>query len=259
MAEGLGVASGVIAILQLAQVVTNFALDWKDAPKDIRELITELQSLKTVLSETKKLLSDPDFKEAFDNQRSAVLSELGPDASKADNTKLSIESCHKELDKLHDELKRSKGHKYGWKRFKGAFLKQRSQGSVDSLRHHCEFFNTLVSRDTTMLGVMNNKQTRQARQEQTERHHVEQEEEILKRKNAILAWLSNLNFEEKQRDILSKRHPGTGGKLLDSDKFKAWRDGHDGSSSTLWCSGIRESLTNACLVVWTDKIDSRSG
>ena len=247
MAEGLGVAAGIVGILglaiQITQVVAEFGLDWKDAPADVEGFRRELQSLKTVLSETNtNLLLNPDFKDAFENRRSALLSELGPDAAPAAETRLSIKSCKEELEELLNELKRrGKGHRMGWERLKSAFLNKRAQSAVDKLRHQCEIFNNMVSIDTMTLGVMNHKEMRQARQEQKEWHNVGQNQKIL-------AWLSNLDFDEKQRDILSKRHPGTGRWLLDSDTFKAWRNGHDESPSTLWCPGIRES-TNACLTV----------
>ena len=257
MAEAFAVAAGVVGVLALAiqitQVVAGFGLDWKDAPADVEGFRRELQSLKTVLSETNtNLLLNPDFKEAFENRRSALLSQLGPDAPSAAETQLSIKSCKEELEELLNELKRSgKGHSMGWKRLKSAFLNKRAQNSVDKLRHQCEIFNSMVSIDTMTLGVMNHKEIRRARQEQKEWHNVEQNQKIL-------TWLSDLNFDEKQRDILSKRHPGTGRWLLDSDIFKSWRNGHDESPSTLWCPGIRES-TIVCLTVWTNNSDSRSG
>ena len=247
MAEAFGVAAGVVGVLglaiQITQVVAEFGLDWKDAPADVEGFRRELQSLKTVLSETNtNLLLNPDFKEAFENRRSALLSELGPDAPPGAETALSIKSCKDELQGLLDELKKKgKGRIMGWEKLKSAFLNKRAQSSVDKLRHQCEIFNNMVSIDTMTLGVMNYKEIRQARQEQREWHKVEQNRKIL-------TWLSNLNFEEKQRDILSKRHPSTGRWLLDSDAFKAWRNGHDESPSTLWCPGIRES-TSVCLTV----------
>ena len=240
MAEAFGVAAGVVGVLglaiQITQIVTEFGLDWKDAPGDMEGFRRELQSLKTVLSETNtNLLLDADFKEAFENRRSALLSELGPHAPPAAETKVSIQSCKEELEKLLDELKRrGKGHRLGWDRLRSAFLNKRVQGSVDKLRHHCEIFNRLVSIDTMTLGIINHKEIRQARQEQKEWYNAEQNRNIL-------TWLSSLDFEEKQKDILSKRHPGTARWFLDSDTFKAWRNGHDESPSTLWCPGIRKS------------------
>ncbi len=247
MAEAFGIGAGIGGILgltiQITQVVVQFGLDWRDAPADVKGFMRELRSLNIVLSATKtNLLLNPDLKEAFENRRSALLSELGSNALPTTEARLSIESCRGELEELLNELKkRGHGHKMGWERLKSAFLNKRAQTSVDKLRHQCEIFNNMVSIDTMTLGVMNHKEMRQARQEQKEWHNAGENQKIL-------TWLSNLNFEEKQRDILSKRHPDTGRWLLNSDAFKAWRNGHDGSPSTLWCPGIRK-FANACLTV----------
>jgi len=74
----------------------------------------------------------------------------------------------------------------------------------------------------------------------------------------ILSWLSSTSFDEKQSDILSKRHPGTGEWLLNSDEFKAWRDGNPKTSQTLWCKGIRRCNTSI-LDRLTDALQAGSG
>ena len=241
MAEPFGVGAGIVGVLgltiQIAQIVIQFGLDWKDAPTDVKSFMSELQSLKTVLSETNtNLLCNPDFKEAFENHPSIMLSELGPNAPAATETKLSIESCKGELEKLLDELKkRGEGHRIGWDRLKGAFHNKRTRSSIDKLHRQCQLFNNMVSIDATTLVLITQREIRQARREQKEWHNTEQNQKAL-------TWLSNLSFEQKQRDILSKRHPGTGQWLLNLDTFKAWRDGHPNEPSTLWCPGIRKVL-----------------
>ena len=241
MAEPFGVGAGIVGVLgltiQIAQVVIQFGLDWKDAPTDVKSFLSELKSLKTVLSETNaNLLCNTDFKEAFENHPSIILSELGPNAPAATETKLSIESCKGELEKLLDELKkRGKGHRIGWDRLKGAFHNKRTRNSIDKLHRQCQLFNNMVSLDATTLVLITQREIRQARREQKEWHNTEQNQKAL-------TWLSNLSFEQKQRDILSKRHPGTGQWLLNLDTFKAWRDGHPNEPSTLWCPGIRKVL-----------------
>jgi hypothetical protein len=55
--------------------------------------------------------------------------------------------------------------------------------------------------------------------------------------NAIVDWLSPLDFKMKQSEIFQKREDGTGQWLLQSSHFKEWCDG---TSETLWCRGIRE-------------------
>ena len=57
-------------------------------------------------------------------------------------------------------------------------------------------------------------------------------------RRVIADWLSPLNFKAKQMDVIAKRAEGTGQWLLESEEFKTWLDG---TSETLWCSGLREA------------------
>ena len=59
-------------------------------------------------------------------------------------------------------------------------------------------------------------------------------------------WLSPLNFQQRQRDVLAQRLAGTGEWILEADEFKRWKDGPGGG--VLWCPGFRESLIDACLL-----------
>jgi hypothetical protein len=57
-------------------VIIKFGLDWKDASKDVQMFITELQGLKTVLSETNSNITiNLGFEEAFQDQPSVILSQ----------------------------------------------------------------------------------------------------------------------------------------------------------------------------------------
>ena len=241
MADAFGIGAGIVGVIgltiQITQVVVQFGLDWKDAPADVKSFMTELRSLKIVLSETNTNFNqNPEFKEAFQGRSSILLSALGPNSPAVADTKLSIESCKAELEGLLDGLKkRVTGHRIGWKRFKGAFLTKNTLKSIDKLRHHCQLLNDMVSIDALALGVTTHREIREARMEQRGWHNAKESQEIL-------TWLSKMSFEEKQRDILSKHHPGTGQWLLDHDGFKAWRNGHHDEPSTLWCPGIRKTL-----------------
>ncbi len=53
---------------------------------------------------------------------------------------------------------------------------------------------------------------------------------------AIISWLSPLNFASKQIDVSSRRQEGTGEWLLEADEFNSWLSGN---KRTLWCPGIR--------------------
>ena len=53
---------------------------------------------------------------------------------------------------------------------------------------------------------------------------------------AIISWLSALNFGTKQQDYLSRRQEGTGEWLSNEGRFKEWLSG---SKRILWGHGIR--------------------
>jgi hypothetical protein len=55
----------------------------------------------------------------------------------------------------------------------------------------------------------------------------------------ILEWISRLDFANRQKSLLSKRHEGTSEWLAKTDQFAAWRNGYS-QSQNLWCPGIRK-------------------
>jgi hypothetical protein len=65
MADPFGIGGIIGLTIQITQFVVQFGLDWKDAPRDVKTFLIELQALKTVLSETNtNLLLNPDFEAA---------------------------------------------------------------------------------------------------------------------------------------------------------------------------------------------------
>jgi hypothetical protein len=59
-------------------------------------------------------------------------------------------------------------------------------------------------------------------------------------RQTILDWLSPPDFELTQAKLSHEWQHGSGNWLLESEKFKAWRDG---TSDVLWCPGIRELVS----------------
>jgi len=56
-------------------------------------------------------------------------------------------------------------------------------------------------------------------------------------RQTILDWLSPLDFELTQAKLCQEWRDGSGNWFLESEQFKAWRDG---TSGVLWCPGIRK-------------------
>ena len=59
--------------------------------------------------------------------------------------------------------------------------------------------------------------------------------EDVREREAILQWLSPLDFHEKQRTTYAKYHEGTAQWLLQDDVFQNWHAGKE--NLTLWCAG----------------------
>ncbi|KAI5839052.1 ankyrin repeat-containing domain protein [Morchella snyderi] len=63
----------------------------------------------------------------------------------------------------------------------------------------------------------------------------EAEEKENKLRHDLLAWLSELDFDQDHERIYSRRHMDTGNWLVDSPQFKDWENSKE--SSLLWCYG----------------------
>lgn len=53
----------------------------------------------------------------------------------------------------------------------------------------------------------------------------------------ILAWISPLQFEQRQQEILVRREPGTGTWFIESASYKNWIDQCSNQPRGLWCFG----------------------
>lgn len=71
-------------------------------------------------------------------------------------------------------------------------------------------------------------------------------------REAIIDWLSPLDFWTKQDDIFNRHQEGTGQWLLYSDEFRNWLSG---TGNTLWCPGIRMFIL---LITWKLRVTNWS-
>jgi hypothetical protein len=245
MADPFSLASGIVGVvglaIQVTQVVIQFGLQWKDAPKDAESFILELQSLNTNLSELHaNILYNKEFSKAFQGHPSSLLSQLGPNTPSTTDAKSTLKAYTASMEVLTKKLeKRSQGHQLGWERIKGAFLAADTQKIIDNLQRQCQSFNRLVSLDAAILTAITSNEVKEARMEQRQWHNASESREILD-------WLSKLSFNDRQNDLFSKRHPGTAEWILKKEAFMEWRKACRDQCQTLWCPGIREStcITN---------------
>jgi hypothetical protein len=259
MADPFGTGAGIVGVIglaiQITQVVVQFGIDWKDAPENVKTFMAELGTLKTVLSETNtNIILNPDFAAAFQNRPSLLLSQLGPKAPLTTDTNMMLEICRRELDSMLKELKkRGQGHRLGWERLKGALLAKDTRDSVENLCRQCQTLNNMLSVDAAVLGATTYKEVREARKEQQEWHQAGAEislvirdgidesnrrqdnQEQQRERQAILDWLTPIDYATQQSDFIHRRQEGTGQWLLDSAGFQAWLET---DKQTLFCPGI---------------------
>ena len=234
MADPFSTGTGIVGVvglaIQTAQVAVKFALDWKDAPRDVKTLTAEVQTLETTLSGIyTNIILNPEFAQAFQNGSSILLSQLGPDASPSADMGVLLGIFRADMTALLQDLsKQAKGHRLGLERIKGAFLSQRTQDSIGKLHRQCQVLNTMLTIDTATLGVTLHSEMKEARREQQGWHQDENTKELL-------SWLTGVDYGSQQSDILGRRQEGTGNWLLESDEFQNWCNG---SRQTLFCPGM---------------------
>jgi hypothetical protein len=57
---------------------------------------------------------------------------------------------------------------------------------------------------------------------------------------ALLSWLSPLDFETRQKDLYSQHLEGTGDWLLKAEQYNEWMSETSDAPSWFWCYGKRE-------------------
>ena len=70
-----------------------------------------------------------------------------------------------------------------------------------------------------------------------------------RKQQAILDWLTSVDYSTQQNDFIARRQEGTGGWLVGSDEFQQWENSRGG---ILFCPGIPGSgkTMMVSIVVW---------
>lgn len=252
MADPFGIVGVIGVVGQIAQLTVKLGLDWKDAPVEAKRLITEIQTLKAVLSETHtNILVNDDFKNAFDGRHSTLLAQLGGPANLLNphtNTSAMVSACKQELDSLLDDLiKRAQGHRVGWERLRGAFLARKTRETIENLQRQCGTLNSLMAVDALALGARIQKEVTEARKEQ----RLWQAD---RENKAVLDWVTAVDHSSQQSDFIRRRQAGTGQWLLDSTEYQQWTEM---AKQTLFFPGIPGAGKTILTSIVVDDLDTR--
>ncbi|KAF5005581.1 hypothetical protein FDECE_7988 [Fusarium decemcellulare] len=253
MADPLGIIGLIGVAAQLTQKLVELGLDWKDAPTEVKTFATELQLLKTVLSEANfNIILSSDFRDAFCGRPSVLLAQL--DTSDTTDAKSLIELCRSQLEDLLAELTKSiAGGRLGWHRLKGAFLASRTRDAVKNLQRQCQMLNNMLAIDAFTITANTCQEVKLGRKE-AQQFHDSMAREIFtvqgginnisdrqdrqndnETRKTILDWLTSVEFAAQQADNIQRRQPGTGEWLLNSEEYKQWTQK---PGEVLFCPGI---------------------
>ncbi|TVY13189.1 hypothetical protein LARI1_G009203 [Lachnellula arida] len=113
-----------------------------------------------------------------------------------------------------------------------------------------EDINELRSRISTNIGFLNvfNGQLTRDNVIKLVRHQENEEHE------AILNWLTPINFMSQQNDFIARRQEGTGTWLLDSTGYQSWRET---KNKTLFCPGIPGAGKTILTSIVVDELTAR--
>ncbi|RMJ18522.1 hypothetical protein CDV36_001849 [Fusarium kuroshium] len=249
MADPFSIIGLISAADQFIQLAIDFGRAWKDVPDETRELINEIQGLKNVLLVTDfNMKRHKDLQNVFLGHRAVDLSHPSI-ADPSTTMKRMVSSCREGIEDLLQALTRcEKGHRLGWERFKNAINAKPTREKVEDLHRRCEILNNMVSMNFQYATYNEVKAIR------TEQQDWRRSEE----NKTVLAWLSNMSFEDTHRAVLAKRHPNTAQWFLDKDEFTQWRDGQSDTTSVLWCPGMPGAGKTVISSVVIDHLRQRS-
>lgn len=143
MAEALGLAASVIAVVELSAKVASLCFEYhanvKNARDDITRLQREADGLKATLEQVQSLLN-------------------GPNGAKLETSRTlrnGVEDCFSQLDDLEKKLEPGRKHKmirrFGWRALKWPFKNKEVEGIVKDLGRYKEMISLGLQVDQTCV------------------------------------------------------------------------------------------------------------
>lgn len=207
--------AGLISIsLQLTQLSYDYITSARTASQSIVALHRELVSLQHVLSSlNQNILSNPDIKDAFAAQASAVLGQPEDILKACEGKLISLKNklAKKNADKPFAKLKAV----LSW-----PFSEESTRQQIRELHRYQDIFQRVISIDLLSL-VAKTHLTAQQTDQNVQNLHSEVKDWRHREENSkILRWLSALDFSSKQTETLAKRSRDTCSWLLEDPTFQ---------------------------------------
>ncbi|KAG8156758.1 hypothetical protein KVR01_013363 [Diaporthe batatas] len=240
MAEALGLASSIVALVQLSASVysatSKFCREAKDAKSKINALATQIRNLSGVLQSLSLLASAPLF------------DDFGVSGTDFRNTY--IESCHSTLHKIKRKLEKAEwdietggNRKLITRSLKWPFSSQETNELVAELSQHQNVLQLALSADTMsqLLQCLANtestaKSVLHLNQMFDRKQNIDLRTELTKKREEIVRFFIKVNPEDYLQDCRSRRQPNTGKWL--TERNESFQDWLNSPGSQIWLSGI---------------------
>ncbi|TVY33521.1 Ankyrin [Lachnellula occidentalis] len=191
------------------ELVNRIRKEFVNAPSQLKAIGDEVRNLSIILVDADVACAQ----EALDDKQKMKLDDID-------------KSCRDVLDELQQLLDKNKEILSG-----SRGIGKRAVRVWKRIQWDPELINNLRSRITSNIVLLNafNGQFTRANVVKLVQHQDDQE------RQAVLDWISPIDFPSQQNDIISRRQEGTGLWLLESEEYKAWSSM---KAQTLFCPGI---------------------
>lgn len=240
MAEVLGLASSIVALVQLSASVysatSKFYREAKEAKTKINALATQTRNLSGVLQSLSLLASFP----LFDDSGAAI----------PDFRDTYIDSCRNTLYRIKRKLEKAEGdfedggrRKLITRSLKWPFQSQETTDLITELRRHQDVLQLALSAETmshllqclantdviaNSVDNINRKLDRKA--------SIDTRAELTAKREEVVRFFLKVNPEDYLQDCRSRREPNTGKWLIERDQtFRNWMVS---PGARIWLSGI---------------------
>ena len=222
----VGLVASITQLVDVTTRVIQYLNGVKNAPKNKARLEKECSLLLVLLTDLRDWATDADP----DDTRFPSVQSLGSGQG-------ALEILKHDLTALSEKLE-SKS------RWKAAVMWPFDEKDINTILYQIErgknSIGLALQKDHFKLTIAIDKQNQEISSQVTSIAESVREQEVDKKTKEhqdVVSWLSSLNFGPRQADALSRRQPGTGAWLLDTDTFKNWMSGH---FRALWYNGARK-------------------
>ncbi|KAJ7693073.1 ankyrin repeat-containing domain protein [Mycena rosella] len=217
MAEALGTLASILQLVDTALKAREYFKDFLDAPKEQQKLFSEMEDVRSLfVGLNKRVVGNP--------SSDAMQQMSGP----LDKFKIAMMHFTERLGPVDGFAKRTKQLKWT------LWSKKESGGYLEELERIKALLNLWLTMDIWDAG---------------------QSSQDKERRQAILDWISPLNFLQRQADVFSALQPGTGEWFLAHPLFQDWESG---SGKILFCPGMPGAGKTVLASLVVDHLEGRA-